>query len=185
MVVASLLFAAGCAGETLTDTVDVVADFPWLGPQTPLSVGVVRDGSTVTAYFMNVHSAAGACDVLARANVDDISGATEVVVAFPAGLSAGAHALADVDGSAHVRAVDAQCAVLDDETTADGTVWIADDGSFAGFEFRFATAGQLFGSGMRPAICAPPPAPSGGACVALPICTDATSPSCSELPPSP
>ena len=85
-MLAALLLAGGC-GETITDTVAVSADFPWLAAQTPLSVAVVADGSTVQAHFLNVHSKAGACDVLARADVDGIAGATEVVVTFPSGLA--------------------------------------------------------------------------------------------------
>jgi hypothetical protein len=178
VAIGSLLACLSC-GRLATETVEVTTDIPVTPSMFPASIGQVERGGLITVTVVNVLGGASSCDVIASTSIDDIAGGIEITVTFPAGVSSGEHALADIGGSASLRINDATCAAIDEETTTSGTLWFAQDDGVSGVDLVFSS-GRIITNGDAP-TCDAESAPAMSACTQLAPCVDNESVGCLQL----
>ncbi len=151
-----------------------------MAPNTPMSVGETRENDTVTVTLLNVLGGVSSCDAIARANVDAIQGAIEIVMTFPAGVSSGKHALSDIGGSATLRFNDQTCAATNDATT-NGVIAFADTDIVSAIDLTFSSGRLIAFTNAFPMCLNAIAHDTPTTCTLLAPCPLSSSASCYEL----
>ena len=181
-VVGALILGCVCSscGRVATDSVTVNTSIPYLAADTPMSVGSIRNGDTITVAFIDVFGGSSSCDVLGSVSIDDVAFATEIDVTFPAGVHAGQHALSEIGAVATYRTNDGACAPAHAGTATSGTLSFSDTDELSSVQLVFGV-GTFFAGNVAAPHCATSAPSDASACAVLGPCKDSGNASCFQM----